>query len=266
MDPLAHRRFTEALAARLAADPRVVGLVAQGSTAAAGRAPDAWSDHDVFVVVTPGAAEALRRDTSWLPAPERIVLHVRETAHGCKVLWDDGHLAEYAVFEGDELRLARSESAFEVLFDRGADGGPGGGVTATMGDVVHATAAALAAPFDAPRACGLVVTTLLVAAGRWRRGEHLSARSLMNAAVVHHLVPLFAHLAAPDAPATIDATRRFETRHPALAAALDAAQRQDVDAGALALLDLLEREAGGRVAGFPAAGLAAVRTSLERVP
>lgn len=257
MDPLAHRRFTETLRARLAADRRVVGLVAQGSTAQAGRTPDAWSDHDFFVIVTPGAAEALRTDTSWLPDPARIVLHVRETAHGCKVLWDDGHLAEYAVFEGDELRLARSEAAFEVLFDRG-------GVAAAMDDVGRATSAALAAPFDAARACGLVVTILLVAAGRWRRGELMSARALLNAAVVHHLVPLFAHLAAPDAPAAIDPARRFEARHPALADALDAALRLDVDAGALALLGVLEREAGARVAGFPAAGLATVRSLLQR--
>jgi len=42
---------------------------------------------------------------------------VRETAHGLKVLYDDGHLLEFAVFDEAELPLARVND-YRVLLDR----------------------------------------------------------------------------------------------------------------------------------------------------
>jgi hypothetical protein len=49
--------------------------------------PDRWSDHDFFVITTPGEQEAFRADPSWLPDRERIVLSYRETPHGVKALY-----------------------------------------------------------------------------------------------------------------------------------------------------------------------------------
>ena len=59
LTPDAYAAFTEALRARLEADPRVVGLVALGSMARRDYEPDRWSDHDFFVITR--AAEAVAR-------------------------------------------------------------------------------------------------------------------------------------------------------------------------------------------------------------
>jgi hypothetical protein len=78
-------------------------------------APDEWSDHDFFVITPPGGQEALREDLSWLPRADRVALSFRETGHGLVVLYDDGHLLEFAVFELDELALAAIEVAYPEL-------------------------------------------------------------------------------------------------------------------------------------------------------
>ena len=117
MDLERYRSFTRQLRARLESDTRVLGLVAVGSMAEAGRTPDAWSDHDFFVITVPGVQESFRQDLAWLPDAERIVLKVRETAHGLKVLYEDGHLLEFAIFDEAELHLARVND-YRVLLDR----------------------------------------------------------------------------------------------------------------------------------------------------
>ncbi len=252
MNPEEHRRFTERLVETLAGDARVLGVVALGSTA---EGADRYSDHDLFVVAEPGHAEALRATQSWLPDPSRIVLAFRETAHGVKVLWDDGHLAEFAVFEPGELALARAERRWRVLLDR-AD------VAARMASVERATAEALRA--GAPAAAwhaGQFLTQLLVGVARWRRGERLSARQFVTRAALAHLVPLLDVGNAEGGGPSIDPLRRFETRHPAAGAALDAALRLDPPAAAAALLDLAERALAQDTAAAAAhaAAIAAVR-------
>jgi len=103
MESDAFRNWTERLHAKLGADARVIGLVMLGSSAEAQRTPDAWSDHDFFVITHPGTQEALRTHLDWLPEPDQIVLRPRETKHGLKVLYDDGHVIEFAVFDLQEL-------------------------------------------------------------------------------------------------------------------------------------------------------------------
>ena len=82
MDAATYRRFTDELTARAAGNSEVVGLVALGSMAGTVRAPDEWSDHDLWVVATDDAASELRDDPSWLPDPHRIVLFYQETSSG----------------------------------------------------------------------------------------------------------------------------------------------------------------------------------------
>ncbi|HEY0372989.1 MAG TPA: hypothetical protein VGD79_13370, partial [Thermoanaerobaculia bacterium] len=111
-----YHAFTDQLAATLTADPRILGLIALGSMAeVGGRLPDRYSDHDFFVITQ--HAEAFRATTEWLPHAGRIALWFRETPHGCKAVYDDGHLVEYAVFTPDELQLARVND-YRVLLDR----------------------------------------------------------------------------------------------------------------------------------------------------
>ena len=95
-------RFTERLVSSVSTRDEVLGLVLLGSGAQRERL-DEWSDHDFYLVVRDEVAEQMRRDLSWLPDPERIVLAPRETAHGLKVVYDDAHVLELAVATLDEV-------------------------------------------------------------------------------------------------------------------------------------------------------------------
>ena len=117
MTPEAHAAFVAALLKRLDPDPEVLGLVLLGSTSGEPPAPDAFSDHDLFLVTRPGAQERFRTDLSWLPNSGDLVLSFRETAHGVRALDRTGHLVELAVFDLDELSLARV-NRYTVALDR----------------------------------------------------------------------------------------------------------------------------------------------------
>lgn len=114
----AYRDFIEQLTANLRADDRVQGLVLLGSTANQSHPPDQWSDHDFFVITNRGDQEHFRTEFDWLPDYDEIVLTVRETAHGLKVLYASGHLLEYAVFDLDEIAVAKAND-YRVALDRG---------------------------------------------------------------------------------------------------------------------------------------------------
>jgi hypothetical protein len=257
MDPAAYARFTAALTARLEMDPDVLGLVALGSMSGEPPGPDAWSDHDFFVVTRPGAQERLRVDPAWLPESGRIVLWHRETAHGLKAVWDDGHLAELAVFDPDELALARV-NRFRVLLDRGD-------VAARMAAVRSATAARGAAESpDLRWLGGQFLGELLVGAGRAARGERTSGHFRVRSQALVHLLQLVHRLVPPTegaVPDELDPSRRVERAWPALARELDAALGLPVPAAAAALLDAADHALGER-APWPAAAAAAVRRKI----
>ena len=254
MDAAAYSAFTDALSRRLDGDPRVVGLVALGSMSGDGPAPDDFSDHDFFVVTRSGAQEAYRTDLVWLPGAERAVLVHRETEHGLKVIRDDGHLLELAVFDPDELRVARA-NRYRVLLDRGG--------------VAEGMAAIAAKPAESPTdrwLCGQLLGNLLVGGGRAARGELLSARLFVAGHATGHLLRLLSRHVPPEAPVPLDDLdpfRRFERAFPRLGAEANAALSLPPLAGALALLDLASRELGGRAAGWPAAAAETVRRRLS---
>ena len=258
MDPAAYARFTAALTARLAEDPDVLGLVALGSMSGDPPGPDAWSDHDFFVVTRPGAQERLRADPAWLPDAARIVLWHRETAHGLKAIWDDGHLAELAVFDPDELALARV-NRYRVLLDRGDVG-------ERIAAVRAATDARRATESPDPRWLGgQFLGELLVGAGRAARGERTSGHFRVRTQALLHLLALVHRLVPPAdgaAPDGLDVSRRVERAWPALAAELEAALARPVPDTAEALLDAAERALGAR-APWPAAAASAVRRKLR---
>ena len=81
-------------------------------------APDEWSDHDFFVITPPGGQEELRNDLSWLPCRRSHRALGTETDHGLIVIYDDGHLLEFAVFDLEEIALA-GVNRYRVLLDRG---------------------------------------------------------------------------------------------------------------------------------------------------
>jgi hypothetical protein len=232
MDRASYDAFAADLTAALRARPEVLGLVAVGSFAGGA---DQWSDHDFLVIASPAATSALRADPSWLPQHDRLVLHFRETAHGMKGVYDDGHLVEYAVFAPDEIALARLNRT-RVVFDR-AD------VTARVADAVAGTPDLEAADAESDDYLhGQLLTALLVGVQRHRRGEHLSGIDFVHRfALRHFLVLLARHVEAarPEVRDNLNPFRRVELAYPEVGAALARIfGTGDLEATALGLLDL----------------------------
>lgn len=248
-----YQRFSDAVLAWAEAEPAVLGLVAAGSMARRTREPDEWSDHDFWLITEPGAEECYRAAHDWLPDAGRIVLAFRETTHGVKVVYDDGHLVEYAVFTPDELAVTKANE-YRVLLDR-----------ERIGERLRAVRAATVDGLSEPAfTAGQFLTQLLVAAARARRGERLSARSFLTGAVEQLTRLAAAHVPAerPEAVDDIDPRRRFEVAFPALAAEIDAALADDPEVGARSLLELADRELGSRAAPWTGEALAAIRRYL----
>jgi hypothetical protein len=257
MGPADYRAFTDRLAERLAGEREVLGLVALGSMSGEGAPPDEWSDHDFFVVVRPGAQERFRDRLDWLPEPGEVAFSFRETAHGLKAVLRGGHLLEFAVFDPDELSLARV-NRYRVLLDRERIGERLASLRAETEQRLRTEA-----PGDEWLA-GQFLADLLVAAGRSRRGERLAGRQRLSAAAGHLLRLAARHLrpAEPAALDELDPARRFERAFPALAAEVDAALGREVPEGARALLAAAVRALGPRL---PAGGAAAVARRLDEV-
>ena len=222
--------FLDHLATEARTRPDVVGLALFGSTADRARA-DEWSDHDFAWITEPGAEEAYRRSRDWLPHPDRIVMHVVEHHGGVKVLYDDGHLAEFGVTDLGGLagwEMNRAVAAVDA-----------GGLAEVLERGAHAPRPRID-PLDE---LALAVAAILVGVGRGRRGEVLSAgSSIRGAAVANILRALGAR--TPDAYPPLDALdphRRVEQVHPAIAAEIAVAIARPVDEAGLALLTLVER-------------------------
>lgn len=229
----------------------VVGLVGMGSTAQRGRV-DEWSDHDLAVVVRPGAHERYRDARGWLPDADRIALAVREWHDGVKVLYDDGHVVELGVATPDELRAWHAD-AHEVFFDRGgaADAVTEAATKPRPKGVAHAS-----------DELAVLLVSLVIGVGRARRGELLNASATIRGAAVEALATAVASSFAPERDVEIDSLdviRRFDARYPAIASRIAQLQASDVEECARGLLDLAEEVFGG---GMPSRGVAAVRGRL----
>jgi hypothetical protein len=213
-----YHEFTNELVRRLTDDSRVLGIVALGSMAARRRQPDRYSDHDFFVITE--AAEELRASAEWLPRHDQLALWFRETPHGCKGLYGDGHLVEYAVFTPDELSIARAND-YRVLLDR---------------ERIEERMAVIVLPaevHDPSWLHGMFLSNLLVTSQRAQRGELASARWML-AHAMRHLVTL---LGGGDD--SLDPLRRFDHY------ALEQAMRLGPASAARALLEVYERECDG---------------------
>ena len=258
MTPEGYAAFTEALRERLAADDRVLGLVALGSMARRDYQPDRWSDHDFFVIVRPGNQEAFRTDLSWLPGSDRLLFSYRETAHGVKALYEDGHLVEFAVFDPEELPVARV-NRYRILFDR-----------ADLERSLKELAASTAAGTEAARAddvwlLGQFLTGVLVGAGRFARGERLSGRSTIHGQALRHLLLLLSRHepSARQGPLDdLDPLRRFELAQPELGRELDEILSRETPAAARGLLELARRELAPKLANFPSRAFEVVAAQI----
>jgi hypothetical protein len=242
----AYDRWTERLREGLFADARVLGLVALGSMSGEPPAPDEWSDHDFFVITRAGEQERMRTDLSWLPDAGQIALSYRETAHGVKVLYRNAHLLEFAVFDLEELSLARV-NRYRTLLDRS-------GIEERMRALRERTSREVVErrPEDS-WVSGQFLAALLVGAGRYRRGERVAGRAQLQGATIH-LVQLLARARRLESQAVLDSLdplRRFEQACPELGRELDDALGHPPPEAALRLLRIARRELAQRLPEFP---------------
>jgi hypothetical protein len=257
----AYHALSAALCNNLAADTRVLGLVALGSMANRDYAPDRWSDHDFFLIVVPHEQEQFRTDLTWLPKREWVVLALRETDHGLKVVYDDGHLLEFAVFDLDELELAQV-NRYRVLFDRGE-------VAPRMAQVAAATFERSQRSNESDeRLLGQFLTNLLVGVGRHARGEEISGRMFVKTTALRHLLILLErHLPSPDHSLldNLEPTRRFERVYPMLGQELNAILEQPTPQAARGLLALAERELRPYLPDYPTAAAEVIARQLATI-
>lgn len=248
------KRFEDYLLAvreRLAADPRVVGLVGMGSTAERWRV-DEWSDHDLAIIVTPGAEEAFRTGRTWLPDAEQLVIDVVEWHGGAKLVFDDARVIELGVATTETIRTWAVHH-HDVLLDRG-------GVAEAVADAVagstHTRDGDLRAQLQ------LVVATVRIGVGKALRGEVLAGGEMLRHDAVGHLLAAVAIASPPDARADLlDPRRRVELTHPELAASLAEAIRLPERELGLRLIAILQEQFGDRTE-FPHAGVGAVRSRI----
>lgn len=228
-------QFTQALQDVLHSRPEVLGLILLGSTAGTHQQPDAHSDHDFFVIVPDAYTEAYRSGVEWLP-PRHVpfVHHFRNTLHGARVIYADGHLLEYAVFTPDELALSRNHHA-RIVFDR-------------LGDLPGRLAATLRPPAVRLEAVlSDVYAHLLIGLEKYGRGENLAAYQFIHTIAAHNVLELLQLVTPSSKPELIDPFnpwRRVEQTHPVQAQAIAQALRLDTPQAAQALLDLAREIAG----------------------
>ena len=255
MDAATYRRFLDELTAWAEDHPDVVGLVGLGSTAATRREPDRWSDHDIWVVVRDGTAEAFRTDTSWLPDADRIALAYRETAHGVNVIYGDGHFLEFAVFDEAELDLVAGNDA-RVLVDRAE-------VAARLEGILSRNTPE---PPSTDALVGKVLGQVWIGVSRYGRGERQSAHAMVKFHAwtsLLHLVTQCVPSEAADRLDDLDVTRRFELAYPEPAARIEATLELPLLDCARGLLAITREVAGAALDEVPDAAIDAVLARIE---
>ncbi|MCI0714275.1 MAG: aminoglycoside 6-adenylyltransferase [Chloroflexi bacterium] len=245
------RAFSRALQQNLEGDSRVLGLVFLGSSAEQGRSPDEYSDHDFFVLTVTGVQEDFRRNLSWLPDSGNIVISYRETAHGLKVIFANGHLVEFAIFDVEELFLARVND-YRVAFDKAE--------IAERLKKVQALSSTSA--LNALAEMQAFLCNLQIGLGRCRRGEILSGERLIKQYAFASLLTLLGHY-LPSADKSqldnLDPYRRFEFVFPELGREFHDALLQDGLLAAKSLLTIADRELGATMPDYPTQAVELIR-------
>lgn len=245
MNPEAYQTFTEQLTNNLLKDENILGLVAAGSMAQQDYQPDEWSDHDFLVITRPGTQNRYRQKYDWLPSSEEIAWAFQETEHGVKVIYRSGHLLEFAVFDEEELKMARI-NRYRVLIDRAQ-------ISAQMADEAQKTNTVSDTETDAFH-LGQILTNILVGMGRYWRGEKLSAHKFIKINAIHHLAALLnqnTHSPQRGLVDNLDPTRRFEVVHPHLGPELERFMLLPIPEAAQGLVALLKREMPALMAEIP---------------
>ncbi len=250
-----YHQFTTVLLNNIQTDPRVIGLVALGSMAEQGRTPDNWSDHDFFVIVKTGEQESFRQNLEWLPYAEQIVMSIRETEHGLKVLYDIPHLIEFAIFDANELHGAKAND-YHILMDKGD----------VKGIMAQISTRSPKPNNNSQRDLLMVLALFYVGAGRYARGEKLSAHIFIKHHLLHHLLPLLINLLGYNPKLdNLDPFRRLEQVYPDIATQINNALLLPPVSCALALLDVLVAQTQSRITPYPTEAVDVVRAYLKGI-
>ncbi|HEX2911251.1 MAG TPA: hypothetical protein VH186_10615 [Chloroflexia bacterium] len=258
MTPEEYNAFTQELLDNVSRDADVLGLVAVGSMAAQDYLPDRWSDHDFFLLVKSGEQARFRSDLCWLPRHAEIVLSFQETLHGLKVVYEDSHMLEFAVFDLEELNLA-GVNRYRVLLDREK-------VEQRVKDLQTTTTLRTQAGNNSDEFLfKMFLCNLLVGVWRYRRGERLSGHQFVKVHALTHLIKLLTkYQPSPQKGLldNLDPTRRFEKAYPELGQTLDNLLLLETPRAATAMLDLAETTLAGHLDDYPVKAVEVVRREL----
>jgi len=229
----AYHAYTQSLIDLAQTDDRIDSLIVLGSTAKTHHHPDQWSDHDFWLVVKEGTEDQFHNDLSWIPQIERKVLAFRETRHGWKVVFEDGHVLEYAIFPPSELSVARFHH-YDLLVDKSDVADQLNQMKASQdGETNDPTPPLIHVQF--------LLSLLVIGMGRYHRGEKLSGLVFIKHYALEKLNELVHTLVPPQHPELVDdlnPNRRIEQTHPHYADQLHAVITAPVPDAAEHLLDI----------------------------
>jgi hypothetical protein len=226
----------DALASVLRERGDVIALLGLGSVGSDLGRLDEHSDLDFFVVADDGANEAYKASLDWLDVAP-VAYSFENSIHGCKVLWEDGLYAEYAVFTMDELQ-AGSYTGARVVWAR--DDEPA--------NLEHLGVPLQPSPYATSEyQVGEILTNVYVGLHRELRGERLAAMRLIQVHAVDRLLTYLdltgEAVSERQDPFAVErgAERRFGPNTPGLAELVPGYEHNRE--AALALLDWLETRA-----------------------
>jgi lincosamide nucleotidyltransferase len=168
---------------------------------------DEYSDLDFFVIVRPGAKEALLADCGWMEAAFPVMWQFRNTDDGYKLLFSDGIYAEFAIFTAEELRHAAYGPGRFIWRDASLDQS----LEEPSSPPPDTT------PRPAPWLIGEILSCLYVGINRYLRGERLSAMLFVQQHAFSMLMELMESGSAAQNGVNADPfgrDRRIELRYP----------------------------------------------------
>jgi hypothetical protein len=254
------RDFTGRMTKNLEKEADVQGFVAVGSMSEIDRLPDEWSDHDFFVIVNDGCQERFRKNFEWLPDSDNIVFSFQETEHGVKIIYNNGHMLEFAIFSPDELYLAKINN-YKLIIDRSD-------IKSRLDRVTYETAKWSEGNISGTHyLTGQFLTNLMVGVGRHYRGEKISGFEFAKVHGLNQFVNLvIKHIPPEDSNAVdnINPLRRFEQAYPALGEKLNLLLDMETPRYVSGMLDLFEENFRGIMDNYPHQLVETIRQMTER--
>lgn len=212
--------YQDRLLAMVSEREEVIGLMFAGSAADLSRV-DEHSDQDFFLVVEDGTAEPLRQNLDWLPDHNQVLLSPRETDHGLKVIYSNGRVLEFAIFEDSELDSHVAPIDNRVVLDKKD-------ITPRINRIAKK---ALPRAVDVETEMELFLSLIQIGVGRFLRGEQIAADQHIKSYALDKLLGIVRELrpVASSRADSLNRFRRFEFDYPTLGARIQSATLLDAE-------------------------------------